>query len=191
MTAAHLRVRLPAPAPWPSLADVLLAEVAEVAGVAEVAEAAEGAEAAAATEGEGPAYASELADRHPGALVVAVYSGDRCWTRCGVGGGRVVTWRAKARPGTGAGPAWELLAGCAGRASGECQGRGAGVRQDRGAGACLSGASVEWCGAVAGECPRGLAEVWAGLASGLYVGLVASHARTARASGASGRPAAA
>lgn len=64
----HLRVRLSAAHPMPLLADALVAE--------------------AAAEGlppyEDPArYAAELADCHPGALVVAVYRGDRCWLRLG------------------------------------------------------------------------------------------------------------
>ncbi|WP_420303656.1 hypothetical protein [Streptomyces sp. MAR4 CNX-425] len=62
----HLRVGLPAPAPWPRLADVLL------------------------TPGRGPADVPAVAARHPGALVVAVYRGGRCWLRCG---GRVHSLR--------------------------------------------------------------------------------------------------
>lgn len=53
----HLRVRLPAPAPWPLLADVVLAH------------------------GYGADGACELSARHPGALVAAVHQGTRCWMR--------------------------------------------------------------------------------------------------------------
>lgn len=53
----HLRVELPAPASRAVLADVVHAE------------------------GEGPAQAAELAADHPGALVVAVHRGHRCWIR--------------------------------------------------------------------------------------------------------------
>lgn len=64
----HLRVRLPAPAPMPLLADVLVAK-------------------APATEPspyeDSARHAAELADCHPGALVVAVYRGSRCWLRLG------------------------------------------------------------------------------------------------------------
>lgn len=64
----HLRVRLPAIHPMPLLADVLVAEHPS------------GARSAY----EDPArYAAELADCHPGALVVAVYRGPRCWLRLG------------------------------------------------------------------------------------------------------------
>lgn len=55
----HLRVRLPAAHPWPSLADVLYGA------------------------GQGPGDAAELAARHPGALVVAVHRGRDCWLRLG------------------------------------------------------------------------------------------------------------
>ncbi|MGG7574292.1 hypothetical protein [Streptomyces sirii] len=56
----HLRVRTPAPRPWPRLADVL---------------AVPGADAAAA---------GDMAGRHPGAAVVAVYrDGERCGLRLG------------------------------------------------------------------------------------------------------------
>lgn len=65
----HVRVRLPAPSPLPLLADVL------VAG------------------GDGPRSASALAGRHPGALVVAVHRGPRCWLLLG-GEGRPVMLEA-------------------------------------------------------------------------------------------------
>ncbi len=64
----HLRVRLPAAHPMPLLADVLVAELPSEAR----------------SPYEDPArYAAELADCHPGALVVAVYRGPRCWLRLG------------------------------------------------------------------------------------------------------------
>lgn len=64
----HLRVRLPAAHPMPLLADVLVAEYPT----------------GARPPNEDPArYAAELADCHPGALVVAVYRGPRCWLRLG------------------------------------------------------------------------------------------------------------
>lgn len=66
----HVRVRLPAPSPLPLLADVL------VAG------------------GDGPRSATALAGRHPGALVVAVHRGPRCWLLLG-GEGRPVTLDAR------------------------------------------------------------------------------------------------
>ncbi len=58
----HLRVELPALAPWPRLADVLLGA------------------------GEGCRGAADLAARHPGALVVAVHRGHDCWIRFATGG---------------------------------------------------------------------------------------------------------
>lgn len=66
----HVRVRLPAPSPLLLLADVL------VAG------------------GDGPRSATALAGRHPGALVVAVHRGPRCWLLLG-GAGRPVTLDAR------------------------------------------------------------------------------------------------
>lgn len=64
----HLRVRLPAAHPMPLLADVLVAEYPSEAR----------------SPYDHPArYAAELADCHPGALVVAVYRGPRCWLRLG------------------------------------------------------------------------------------------------------------
>lgn len=64
----HLRVRLPAAHPMPLLADVLVAELPS----------------GARSPYGGPArYAAELADCHPGALVVAVYRGPRCWLLLG------------------------------------------------------------------------------------------------------------
>lgn len=64
----HLRVRLPAAHPMPLLADVLVAELPS----------------GTRSPWEGPVrYAAELADGHPGALVVAVYRGPRCWLRLG------------------------------------------------------------------------------------------------------------
>ncbi|MFF7394128.1 hypothetical protein ACFZAE_37515 [Streptomyces scabiei] len=56
----HLRVELPAPWPWPALADVLVAP------------------------GSGDAAADALAAAHPGTAVVAVHTGaGRCWLRVG------------------------------------------------------------------------------------------------------------
>lgn len=56
----HLRVRLPAPRPWPALADVLVAP------------------------GSGDDAADVLAAAHPGSAVVAVHTGaERCWLRLG------------------------------------------------------------------------------------------------------------
>ncbi|SCE18101.1 hypothetical protein GA0115243_10818 [Streptomyces sp. ScaeMP-e83] len=64
----HLRVRLSAPHPMPLLADVLVAEFPSLG----------------LPPNEDPVrYAAELADCHPGALVVAVYRGPRCWLRLG------------------------------------------------------------------------------------------------------------
>jgi hypothetical protein len=54
----HLRAQLPAPGPWPLLADVLLAKGDE-------------------------AQSAELAARHPGALVIAVHGGSECCLRLG------------------------------------------------------------------------------------------------------------
>ncbi|MDQ0987049.1 hypothetical protein QFZ71_004332 [Streptomyces sp. V2I9] len=62
----HLRVRLPSPHPMPLLADALVAEAA-----------------GHLTPVDPALYAAELADCHPGALVVAVYRGPRCWLRFG------------------------------------------------------------------------------------------------------------
>ncbi|MYW31849.1 transcriptional regulator, partial [Streptomyces sp. SID2119] len=68
ITDEHLRVRLSAPHPLPLLADVLVAEFPP-AGI---------------PPHEDPVrYAAGLADCHPGALVVAVYRGPRCWLRFG------------------------------------------------------------------------------------------------------------
>lgn len=64
----HLRVRLQAAHPMPLLADVLVAEVPSGAWP---------------PYGSPLGYAAELADCHPGALVVAVYRGPRCWLRLG------------------------------------------------------------------------------------------------------------
>ncbi|MGW0842501.1 hypothetical protein ACWD26_20515 [Streptomyces sp. NPDC002787] len=56
----HLRVELPAPPPWPALADVLVAP------------------------GAGDSAADALAAGHPGTAVVAVHAGTgRCWLRVG------------------------------------------------------------------------------------------------------------
>lgn len=64
----HVRVRLTAQHPMPLLADVLVADLP----------------GAAFPPHDNPArYAADLADCHPGALVVAVYQGDRCWLRLG------------------------------------------------------------------------------------------------------------
>lgn len=69
----HLRVRLSTPPPMPLLADVLVAELPSV-----------GFPSAGRPPHEDPArYAAGLADRHPGALVVAVYRGRCCWLRFG------------------------------------------------------------------------------------------------------------
>lgn len=68
ITDEHLRVRLSAPHPLPLLADVLVAEFPP----------------AGLPPHEDPVrYAAGLADCHPGALVVAVYRGPRCWLRFG------------------------------------------------------------------------------------------------------------
>ncbi|MEV3993063.1 transcriptional regulator [Streptomyces sp. NPDC049837] len=72
----HLRVRLPAPDPWPSLADVLYA-AGDLYAV-----------------GDGPRTAGELANRHPGALVAAVQRGTYCWMWLGGAGGCVLRLRA-------------------------------------------------------------------------------------------------
>ncbi|NEB03152.1 transcriptional regulator [Streptomyces sp. SID13726] len=55
----HLRVALPAPLPWPLLADVLV------------------------TPGSHAGVADRLASTHPGAAVVAVHCGSVCWLRLG------------------------------------------------------------------------------------------------------------
>lgn len=69
----HLRVRFAAPPPMPLLADVLVAELPSTGGLL-----------TGCARHEGPVrYAAGLADRHPGALVVAVYRGTHCWLRCG------------------------------------------------------------------------------------------------------------
>lgn len=68
----HVRVRLPAPSPLPLLADVLVAP------------------------GDGPRSATALAARHPGALVVAVHRGPRCWLLLG-GAGRPVVLDGRRR----------------------------------------------------------------------------------------------
>lgn len=78
----HLRVRLPATHPMPLLADVLVAEYPS--DVRSPYEDPAGYAAEARSPYEDPArYAAELADCHPGALVVAVYRGPRCWLRLG------------------------------------------------------------------------------------------------------------
>lgn len=59
----HVRVRLPAPRRWSRLGDVLIGH------------------------GTGASAAVEAATAHPGALVVAVYCGPRCWIRFGPNGG--------------------------------------------------------------------------------------------------------
>ncbi|MFE0188906.1 transcriptional regulator [Streptomyces sp. NPDC058989] len=85
----HLRVRTPAPRPWPRLADVL---------------AVPGADAAAA---------GDVAGRHPGAAVVAVYrDGERCGLRLGGpygSGGALLSLGA----GRAAGICWETWASLA------------------------------------------------------------------------------
>jgi hypothetical protein len=68
----HLRVALPAPSPWPPLADVLLAPGAP------------GAPGTGGTEGTGGVTVDATAARHPGAAVVAVHHGTRvCRLRLG------------------------------------------------------------------------------------------------------------
>ncbi len=69
----HLRVRLCAPPPMPLLADVLVAQLPSV----------ELPSAGHPPREEPARYAAGLADCHPGALVVAVYRGPRCWLRFG------------------------------------------------------------------------------------------------------------
>ncbi|WP_086860183.1 hypothetical protein [Streptomyces milbemycinicus] len=88
----HLRVELPAPGRWSTLADVLLVT-------------AEGQPAI----GEGQDGIAELRARHPGALVVAVHHGSRCRLWLGPGG-RTLTLRAR-RP--SAVPPWGLWASLA------------------------------------------------------------------------------
>lgn len=79
----HVRAGLHAPGPWPRLADVLLAP------------------------GGGPADVQAAAVRHPGALVVAVYRGGRCWLRCG---SRVLSLRVADPDGPGSGWRWRAVA---------------------------------------------------------------------------------
>ncbi|MDQ1026921.1 hypothetical protein QF035_004503 [Streptomyces umbrinus] len=68
----HLRVALPAPSPWPPLADVLLAPDAP------------DAPSGGSTRGTGGAAADAMAAGHPGAAVVAVHHGTRlCRLRLG------------------------------------------------------------------------------------------------------------
>lgn len=67
----HLRVRLPAPDPWPLMADVLVSR------------------------GSGAADAVALSARHPGALVVAVHRGARCWLQLGGPDGRSLALGAR------------------------------------------------------------------------------------------------
>lgn len=55
----HVRTRLPAPARWSQLGDVLMVR------------------------GRGASMATATAVSHPGVLVVAVYEGSRCWIRLG------------------------------------------------------------------------------------------------------------
>lgn len=66
----HLRVELPAPDTWSLLADVLLAT------------------------GRGQQDIAKLRARNPGALVIAVQRGPRCWMRLGPGG-LTLTLRAR------------------------------------------------------------------------------------------------
>ncbi|MBU6536319.1 hypothetical protein [Streptomyces mayonensis] len=87
----HVRVRCSAPTGWAPLGDVLVAP------------------------GAGVRRAARLADSCPGALVVAVHHGNRCWLRSGAAGaaGPVVVFEA---PGAGAGRAggtWDRLASLA------------------------------------------------------------------------------
>lgn len=71
----HLRVALPAPSPWPPLADVLLAPGAQGAP---------GGAGTRGTGGMGGAAADAMAASHPGAAVVAVHHGTRlCRLRLG------------------------------------------------------------------------------------------------------------
>ncbi|MEU5109213.1 MULTISPECIES: transcriptional regulator [unclassified Streptomyces] len=81
----HLRVELPAPGTWSTLADVLLAT------------------------GEGQDAIAELRARHPGALVVAVHHGPRCRLWLGPGG-RTLALRARRPSPT---PPWGLWASLA------------------------------------------------------------------------------
>ncbi|MEV0276392.1 hypothetical protein AB0I22_08425 [Streptomyces sp. NPDC050610] len=75
----HLRVELPALAPWPRLADVLLREGDEEGG---------------------NRSAAELAAAHPGALVAAVSRGHDCWIRFATNGYSLTlsAQRSTARP---------------------------------------------------------------------------------------------
>lgn len=89
----HVRVSLPAPGPWPLLADVLVGR------------------------GEGDGCAAGLAARHPGALVVAVRCGGKCWLRLGsesltLESLALTLGRAGARP-SAAEPAWGIWASVA------------------------------------------------------------------------------
>ncbi|MEV0260051.1 transcriptional regulator [Streptomyces sp. NPDC050617] len=81
----HLRIELPAPAPWPRLADVLLGE------------------------GEGEQSAAELAACHPGALVVAVHRGHACWLRF-AGGGCALTLDGRRSAARSSWAVWASLA---------------------------------------------------------------------------------
>lgn len=83
----HVSVRLPAGTRWSRLGDVLIGP------------------------GTGATEAAETAVAHPGALVVAVHHGSRCWLRLGAGVPAVLAFEA-------AGPGhleerWEILASLA------------------------------------------------------------------------------
>lgn len=103
----HLRVRLPAPHPSPSLADVLIGPVRSPGGGA--------GPASGPGSGGGAARAAlaGLVRDHPGALVTAVSEGPRCWARLGTrGSGLLLAGRyrlpgAARRPRT-AGSAWAI-----------------------------------------------------------------------------------
>ncbi|MFF4749949.1 transcriptional regulator [Streptomyces sp. NPDC002514] len=82
----HVRVRLPAGHRWPQLGDVLLAH------------------------GTGARTAAETAATHPGALVVAVHHGPRCWLRLGRDG---TVLELEAAGPTGRDEAWGTLASLA------------------------------------------------------------------------------
>lgn len=86
----HVRVRCSAPTGWAPLGDVLVAH------------------------GAGVRRAARLADSCPGALVVAMHHGNRCWLRPGAGteaGGPVSVFEAR---GTGRAPGiWDRLASLA------------------------------------------------------------------------------
>ncbi|WP_432251356.1 hypothetical protein [Streptomyces sp. HNM1019] len=79
----HLRTGGGAPRPWRMAADVLV------------------------TPG-GPHQASTLARHHPGALVVAAFTGPDCWVRLGAGPGRALRMRKRAASGEATAPREDL-----------------------------------------------------------------------------------